>query len=364
MDAFVTGGSGFIGRYLIPLLVERGYHVRALARSEKSARVVNSLGAAVVPGSLFDKETLEKGMRDCQVVFHVAGWYKLGTRDQAQFEKVNVTGTRCVLETAFELGIPRIVYTSTIAVYGDTHGKVVDESYQMPPDQPYVSEYDRTKWKAHFEVSRQLIERGAPIINVLPGAVYGPGDTSLFGQLMQYYYHGLFPVFPGVDTTPTFVHVDDTAKGLILAAEKGRPGEDYVMSGPPVSLGEMLKLWSKLSGKPLPVAYMPAHLLRPLAPIAARLPLPEILSADGINILGVSYAATSEKARRELGWSPRPLEEGMAETMAWIARETNSPLRLPELKLDTPHKKAAVAFAAVGLLVAFLLGRRRSKNTP
>lgn len=360
MDAFVTGGSGFIGKRLVALLVERGWQVRALARSEKAAQTLNNLGAAIIPGSLYDKETLEKGMRDCQVVFHVAGWYRLGARDKTAGEKVNVQGTRCVLETAFELGIPRIVNTSSIAIFGDTHGQVVDETYRMPPDQPFVTEYDRSKYRAHYEVARPLIEAGAPIINVLPGAVYGPADTSLFGQLMQYYYHGLFPIFPGTDTVPTFVHVDDSAYSLLLAAEKGRPGEDYIMSGPAVSLGEMVKLWSELSGRRPPLAYIPARVLRPLAPLAARLPLPEILSADAIRVLGVSYAASSAKAHRELGWAPRPIEEGMAQTMEWIRKSTTSPLPLPELNLGS--RKRGVGLALIGLGLILALRQRRNRR--
>jgi dihydroflavonol-4-reductase len=360
MDAFVTGGSGFIGRSLIAHLVRRGWQVRALARSEKSAQTVSSLGAAVVPGSLYDADTLEKGMRGTQVVFHVAGWYKIGDRKKAAGEKLNVLGTRCVLETAVKLDIPRIVNVSTVAVYGDTHGKIVDETYRMPSDQPFVTEYDRTKWKAHFEISRQFILTGAPVINVLPGVVYGPGDHSLFGQLMLLYYHGLFPIFPGSETILTFVHVEDTAEGLLLAAEKGRPGEDYVMTGPAVNLGEMAKLWARVSGKRPPVAYLPAHFLKPLAPLAALMPLPAILSADAIKILGASYAATSEKARRELGWSPRLLEEGMTQTMEWIARETTSPVRIPELDLSNPRRQAALAFILIGLAAVLLLRRRRN----
>jgi dihydroflavonol-4-reductase len=359
MDSFVTGGSGFVGKSLIRLLVQRGWQVRALARSEKSAQTVSALGAAVVPGSLFDADTLEKGMRGVQVVFHAAGWYKLGDRNIDAGEKVNVHGTRCVLETAVKLGIPKILHVSTVAAYGDTQGKIVDETYQMPSDQPFVTDYDRTKWMAHFEVARPIMESGAPVINVLPGVVYGPQDHSLFGQLMLLYYHGLFPVFPGPETMLTFVHVEDTAQSLLLAAEKGVPGEDYIMTGPAVTLGEMVELWARVSGKQPPVAYIPAKFLKPLAPIAALLPLPEILSADAIKILGVSYAATSEKARRELGWSPRPLEEGMAQTMDWIRQETANPIQLPKVDITSQQRQAALAFILVGIAVALHLKRRR-----
>src|SRR5579884_4023999 len=109
-------------------------------------------------------------------VFHIAGWYKIGTRDKSEGERINVLGTRNVLEVMRELGIPKGVYTSTLAVFSDTRGRLVDETYQYTGK--HLSEYDRTKWVAHYEVAEPMIARGLPLVIVQPGLVYGPGDTS------------------------------------------------------------------------------------------------------------------------------------------------------------------------------------------
>ena len=233
MKAFVTGGSGFIGQHVVQKLVARGDEVHALARSEESAALLRQLGATVFKGDITDAASLRPGMAGCDVVFHMAAWYKLGAPDWMNAEAINVGGTRRVLRLAHELGIPKIVYTSTVAVYGDTQGQLVDESYYK--EGPFLTEYDRTKWLAHYKVALPLIEKGAPIVIVMPGGVYGPGDTSFIAQLMRMFYRGL-AVLPGSDLTVTYAHVEDIAEGHLLAAEKGKVGESYILTGPAIPL--------------------------------------------------------------------------------------------------------------------------------
>jgi len=233
MKAFVTGGTGFIGQHLVRQLVERDYEVVALARSESGVEQLRTLGARPALGDITDMDSMREPMAGCDLVFHVAGWYKIGGDDWMQAEIINVGGTRKVLRLAYELGIPKIIYTSTVAVFGDTHGNIVDETYHT--DGPFVTEYDRTKWLAHYKVAVPLIEKGAPIIIVIPGVAYGPGDHSWIGDLMRTFYIGV-PVLAGPDTAFTYAHVDDIAEGHILAAEKGRIGESYVLAGPAVPL--------------------------------------------------------------------------------------------------------------------------------
>lgn len=359
MRAFVTGGSGFIGKALIRKLLERGYEVHALARSPSSAENLHRMGVEIVQGSLDDLEALRAGMEGCELVFHVAGWYKLGTRNQEQFERINVDGTRNVLSTAHQLGIPKIIYTSTVAVFGDTHGQLVDESYRMPAEQAFLTEYDRTKWKAHYEVALPLIEQGAPIIIVQPGAVVGPGDHSLVDSLMRMYLSGMMVVIPGPELTLTFAHVEDIAEGHILAAEKGRPGESYILAGPPASIGEAAELWSQITGKNPPRFKIPARYLKPFAPLMGQLsqilPLPPLLSYDSTAILGATYIASAEKARRELGWSPRPLNVTFREALQAIEAAG-------EVGPSAEQRKRLTGLALAGasvLLVAWLLGRRK-----
>jgi dihydroflavonol-4-reductase len=362
MRVFVTGGTGFIGWHLVNKLLRKGHSVWALARSETGAARLQQIGATVVWGNILDPESIRDVIRDSDLVFHLAAWYKLGSRDWKRAEQVNVTGTRNVLELAYELGVPKIIYTSTVNVLGDTHGQIVDESYQIPTEggQPFQIEYERTKWKAHYEVALPLIEKGAPIIIVMPAAVYGPGDTSLVGDLMNAYYLGLLPLFPGPETKLAPAHVEDIAEGHLLAAEKGRIGESYLLAGSKLSFREMAYLWAQTSGKSAPVAFIPARFLRPMAPFLGKiqkiLPLPPLLSQDGANIMGVTYLASSEKAKRELGWQPRPHEQGFRETfeMMAIAPKPAFPL--------APRQRKVVGLAAAAIAGLLFWYRKRKLN--
>lgn len=358
MKAFVTGGSGFIGGHLIRKLLQRGYQVNALARSESTAAKLSQMGATIIPGDITDTASMRPGMEGCDVVFHVAAWYKLGSPDWHEAEAVNVGGTRKVLRLAYEMGIPKIVYTSTVAVFGDTKGELVDETYYQAG--PFLSEYDRTKWLAHYKVAVPLIEKGAPIIIVMPGGVYGPGDTSVQAEMMRLFYRGL-PVLPAPNTTLTYAHVEDVAEGHILAAEKGKIGESYVLAGPAIPLGEMLEFWSHLTGKPAPKLQVPAEFLRPFAPVMGAIrsvaSLPSAFSEEGVRSLGATYMARADKARAQLGWVQRPLQAGMKETFDWIAQtETEH-----TASSASPQKQLAVVAlgAAFVLLLLWLLNRSR-----
>lgn len=358
MKAFVTGGTGFIGRHVVRQLVERGYQVTALTRSEQGATRLTELGARPVYGDILDQDSMREGMKGSDVVFHIAGWYSLGGRDWMRAESINVAGARNVLRLAVELRIPRIIYTSTTAVFGNTHGRVVDETFFQGG--PFATEYDRTKWLAHYKVALPLIEQGAPITIVMPGGVYGPGDHSLVGQLMERFYWRQLPAIPGPEFGFTYAHVEDIAHGHILAAEKGRPGETYILTGPAIPLGELIDFWGQLTGIRPPALKVPARLIQPFAPLldflGSRFDLPMLLSADGARILGMTYMGRSDKARAKLGWRTRSLQEGMTETFRWIA---GTP---PPRPFITDRERKTIGFSLLGvaaLLTLLLLSRRR-----
>lgn len=354
MKAFVTGASGFIGGHVVRKLLGRGYQVKALVRSPQDAAEMKLLGAEPVEGDILNPDSFREAMTGCDVVFHIAGWYEIGSRDWRTAELVNVEGTRSVLGTAHQVGVPRIVYTSTVAVFGDTRGKLVDESYRRP-DRPFLTEYDRTKWEAHYRVALPMIERGAPIIIVQPGAVYGPEDHSLYGELMQRFYKSQMVALPGPMTALCFSHVEDCAEGHILAAEQGRIGESYIIGGPVLTLREAVGLWSQVTGRAAPRLEVPARFLTPLAPVVGALeqvlPLPKLVNEDAVKVLGVTYIARSEKAHRELGWFAREPEEGFRQTFDWIAGRTQPP------GPPSVRRKRAASFslgAAIGLLLVWL----------
>jgi len=304
MRYLITGATGFVGGRIARRLREQGHEVVALARNPTKAGELRSIGVEVHPGDVTDKESMRKPMTGVDGVFHVAGWFKFGGRDRADAERTNVEGTRNVLELMTELGVPKGVYTSTIVVFGDTHGKVVDETYRH--DGPWLTEYERTKWKAHYEVAERMIRKGLPLVIVQPGVVYGPGDTSRIRPMLLQYLKGKLRAVPqGV--AQSWTYIDDVADGHLRAMERGRPGESYILGGPSHTLIEAFEIAERITGIPAPRFHPSPRFLRAVAAVTRS----EWLRVAA----GVTYLASSAKARRELGYEPRSLEAGLRETL-------------------------------------------------
>jgi nucleoside-diphosphate-sugar epimerase len=262
MRYFLTGATGFIGGKLARQLRQAGHHVVAIARDPAKARDLVELGVNVEAGDVTDKESMRSAMTGVDGVFHVAGWYKIGVRDASDAERINVDGTRNVLELMRELAIPKGVYTSTLAVFSDTHGKLVDETYRTSG--PYVTVYDRTKAMAHYRVAEPMMDGGLPLVIVQPGLVYGPGDQSATGGLLEQYVTRKLQIIP-LRSAYCWAHVDDIARGHILAMEQGRMGESYIIAGPPHTLVEALQLAQDVTGIPAPRLRVPPWTLHALA---------------------------------------------------------------------------------------------------
>ncbi len=320
MKYFVTGATGFIGGHVARQLLAAGHEVIALARTPSAAQALVTLGIKVHAGDITNKESLRTPMTGVDGVFHIAAWYKIGAHDASLAEAINVGGTRNVLEMMKELGIPRGVYTSTLTVFSDTRGQMVDESYQYSGT-TFLSEYDRTKWKAHYEVARPMMQAGLPLVIVLPGLVYGPGDSSIIHQGWVTYLRGKLPISPS-STMYCWTHVDDTAHGHLLAMERGKVGESYIIAGPKYSVVEAFALAEQISGVPAPRLHPAPWMMKALAAMIGLIdtvfPLPEPYSAESIrSSAGVSYLGSNQKARRELGYTPRMLEQGLPETLEY-----------------------------------------------
>jgi dihydroflavonol-4-reductase len=316
MRYFLTGGTGFIGRHLARQLRAEDHEVVALVRDLTRAGDLASLGIELVAGDVVDPETLGAPMAGVDGVFHVAGWYRVGARDTSAAERVNVAGTRNVLEAARAAGVPKVVSTSPIAVFGHTAGQVVDEDYRH--DGPWISEYDRTKWAAHYQVAVPMAEAGLPLVIVQPGLVYGPNDESQVGVVLRDYLRRRLPARPA--QAGCWSHVEDVAAGHILAMERGRVGESYVLGGECAPWTQVLELARDITGIRPPRLTLPPFLARLssilLRPVAAVLPLPATYHPETLRVAaGTVYWASDAKARRELGWNPRPLREGLAETL-------------------------------------------------
>lgn len=318
MKYFVTGATGFIGGKVAEMLRRDGHEVVALVRSPEKAGNLTAQGIRLHPGDVTDKASMRGGMAGVDGVFHIAGWYKVGVKDKAPGVKVNLEGTRNVLELMQELGIEKGVYTSTLAINSDTRGRDVDESYHF--DGRHLSEYDRTKAEAH-KIAEQFIVQGLPLVIVMPGLVYGPGDTSSIHDTFQQYLNRKLPMLPQ-GSAFSWGYIDDIAHAHILAMEKGVPGERYIIAGPTHTLIEAMQIAQRLTGIPAPRLHMPAGVLKASAGIMDMLddflPLPDLYTGEGLRVIaGVTYTGDNRKAKRELGYNPRPLEEGLRETLAW-----------------------------------------------
>lgn len=316
MKYFVTGATGFVGGHVARQLIAAGHEVVAVVRTPAQAGDLADLGVVIHQGDVTEKESMRAPMQGVDGVFHIAGWYKIGVKDKTPGEKINVQGTRNVLELMKELSIPRGVYTSTLAINSDTHGKLVDESYRYTG--PHLSEYDRTKWAAHYEVAEPMIAEGLPLTIVMPGLIYGPGDTSSARTTFLQYLQRKLPFIPTA-TAYSWAHVDDIARGHILAMEQGKSGESYIIAGPTHTLVEAMKLAQHITGVPAPRAVPPAMIKAVAAfmGVAEKMvPVPDEYSAEFLRVsAGVTYIGSNAKARRELGYNPRSLEVGLTETL-------------------------------------------------
>ncbi len=313
MKYFLTGATGFVGGVLAGKLREQGHDVHASVRDSGKAAALQSIGVNLFQGDVTDKDSMREAMRGVDGVYHVAGWYKIGTREKSDGERVNIRGTRNVLELMQELNIPRGVYTSTCAINSDTHGQVVDESYHFHGK--HISEYDRTKAVTH-EIAKEFIVNGLPLIIVMPGLIYGPGDTSELRTNVLSFLKGQLPMLPD-QTAYCWAHVEDIAEGHILAMEKGRLGETYIIAGEPHTTVEAFQLASEVSGKPAPRA-VSHRVFRALSALVRPFDafVPSIYTSEGLRVIaGVTYLGDNNKARRELGYQPRPLREGWGETL-------------------------------------------------
>jgi dihydroflavonol-4-reductase len=240
------------------------------------------------------------------------------SRHAAMYE-ANVLGTERVLRAALELRTPKVVYISTVAAFGNTAGQVVDESCRHP-GASYTSYYEETKAKAH-ELARRLIEEeGLPCVIVQPGGVYGPEDHSALGNMINQVLKGRLPLIPFPDAGYNLVHVEDVAVGVLLALDRGRPGEAYVLGRQITTMREFLQTVARVAGKREPRRALPTVLIKASAPfgpvVGPVLGLPPNLREMIRSSDGVTFWARHDKAKAELGYSPRSLEPGLRDMLA------------------------------------------------
>lgn len=316
----VTGASGFVGSAVARALGGRGLELRALVRATSARGNLAGLGVEAVEGDITDPVAMGRAMAGARWLFHVAADYRLWARDPGEITRANVEGTRTVMRAALGAGVERIVHTSSVATLraGDS---VVDEAASLAEGEG-IGAYKKSKVAAERLVERMAREEGLPAVIVLPSTPIGPGDAkpTPTGRIVVEAAMGRIPAF--VDTGLNLVHVDDVARGHVLALEKGAVGERYILGGQDASLRELLAAIAGLTGRRPPTLELPRAPLYPLAFAAeavARITGKEpFVTRDALNMAAHHMFFTSAKAERELGYRARPYIEALRDALGWF----------------------------------------------
>ncbi len=315
MKVFLTGGTGFIGHPLTAALLKRGWDITALVRDphRPQAQALGKLGAQLIKGDVTDRESMRVAMTGADIVIHNAGQYEYGLNNagKQRMHAVNIIGTENVLSLAHELHIPRVVYVSTVQIFGESGIQPRDETFTR--QFPCRTEYERSKTDAH-EIAIQYQRRGLPLVIACPNGVIGANDHSAWGYFLRLYINR---IMPPAGWSPKTIHAlaykDDIAEGIALAAEKGRIGEMYIFSGEARPFREHTDYWLQRPGAFKTSIWLSTKtasmLFATMEPILRMLGLPAFMSSETAIGGGTNWYYTSEKAKRELGWSYRSAEE-------------------------------------------------------
>jgi dihydroflavonol-4-reductase len=321
MNTLVTGATGFLGSHVARQLVARGEkNVRVLARPSSDLRALAGLAVESVTGDLRDPASLDRALAGVERVYHVAADYRLWARDPREIYESNVTGTRNLLAAARRAGVARIVYTSTVATIAVPKGKSLPDERTEARLSDMIGAYKRSKFLAEQEVLSAARE-GLPVVIVNPTTPVGPGDwkPTPTGKIIVDFLNGRMPAY--VDTGLNFVAVEDAAAGHILAAERGKIGERYLLGAENLSLRELLDGLAQVSGRPAPrfrvpiaIAFAAACAETLVARLTGREPQ---IPIDGVRIARHSMFVDCSKAVRELGFSAGPVAEALGRAVRW-----------------------------------------------
>ncbi len=305
----VTGATGFVGSAVARALAARGTRLRLLVRATSDRRNLAAIEGETVIGQLDEPARLARAVAGCRMVFHVAADYRLWVPDPAAMMRTNVEGTRALMQAARAAGVERIVYTSSVAA--------------LDPD-ALIGAYKRSKYLAE-QLVLEAARAGVPVVIVNPAAPVGPGDIkpTPTGRMILDAARGRIPAY--VETGLNIVHVDDVAAGHLLAAERGRIGERYILGGENLSLGALLALIAEVAGRQPPRIRLPIFPLIPvawlaeiLARITGRTPS---LTRDTLAMAHKKMFYSSAKAEAELGYRARPARAAIADALAWFRAE-------------------------------------------
>jgi dihydroflavonol-4-reductase len=320
-SVLVTGASGFVGAAVARAALARGFQVKVLMRPTAKRGNIAGLDVEAVTGDMRDVESMTRALEGARYLFHVAADYRLWAPDPGEIERNNLMGVRATMHAALKAGVERVVYTSSVAALKPGDGQAVDETSRHSP-QSVIGAYKRSKLVAEREVERLVAEAGLPAVIVAPSTPIGPRDVkpTPTGRIIVEAASGRMPAF--VDTGLNLAHVEDVAEGHMLALEKGRIGENYILGGTDMSLQAMLAEIAALCGRRAPSVKLPRAPLYPLAlaaEAAARLTGKEpFITRDALAMSRYRMFFSSAKAERELGYRARPPVEGLKDALAWF----------------------------------------------
>lgn len=324
MKVFVTGGTGFIGANLIRLLLQKNYEVRVLIRPESNLENLKNLDIEKVEGCLTDSN-LYQSLKGCQVLFHCAAHYSLWQKDKPLLEQYNILGTRNILAAARQAGIERTIYTSSVAAIGVKPGVAVNEIYQSPVEN-LVGHYKKSKYWAEQE-AHQAVKLGQDIVIVNPSTPIGPWDIkpTPTGDLILRFLRRKMPAY--VNTGLNFIDVRDVAQGHLLALEKGKTGERYILGHQNLTLKEFLDLLSKITGLPAPQKTLPIWLPLSVAwvdeMILAKLGKIPSIPLDGVKMSRQPMYYNASKAVQELGLPQSSIQTALQDAVNWFMLTVN-----------------------------------------
>jgi dihydroflavonol-4-reductase len=320
MTTLVTGATGFLGSHVARLLAARGQRVRVLVRPVSQTRRLEGLPFERVEGDLCDPHSLARATQGVEAVYHVAADYRLWARDPHEIYRTNVAGTRNLLEASRNSGVSRFVYTSTVGTFAVPQGGSLPDERTVTTAKQMIGHYKKSKWLAE-QAALHAASEGFPVVIVNPTTPVGPGDAkpTPTGRTVMDFLNGCMPAY--VDTGLNWVPVEDVAAGHLLAAERGKVGERYILGGENLTLKQVLDMLAGFSGQAAPrvrlphavalaAAYADAAVSRLLGR-APRIPL------EGVRMARHSMFVDDGKARRELGFAPGPVAAALERAVRW-----------------------------------------------
>jgi dihydroflavonol-4-reductase len=349
----VTGATGLIGHHLVRALIERGDEVTVTVRRNSPPEPLEGLAVERVVGDVNNRQAIRRAMRGVTTVYHVAGVTSL-RRTREEYFRTNVEGTRVVLGEALRAGVEKAVLTSSVSALGPAPDGVTADETQIDGLRGLDFAYPESKLEAEVQALR-IAARGLPLVIVMPGQVFGAGDWRRSStDLVRRFLRRDIPAY--VEGTLCVVDARDVAEGHILAAERGAPGERYILGGRNFTLTRLFADLGRISGVEPPTLRLPVPVARQLASAAELLPGKPLITRGEIDLASQRWAYRSTRAKRELGWTQTPHEETLERTIAWWREHEGENLKAPGTRQPLPLRLAGGTFSRAGQTLSRIAG--------